>query len=179
MTTPALRLLAARGAPGEEVSEPAWLEWLVANVDPAWRPGEWDHEHFLFSGDLDSDRTVAWRCRTPSCPAVTRRHHGRCDTCRRAQSESGIPDEEFDREARRVPFFPLVLATCSVLKCAREVASRGLCVSHYRTFHTKSAAEQTLEEFTAAAKPLGFSRRLSHRGLPETAMQRARPVQVP
>lgn len=153
MTTSALRLLAASGALGEKVSEPGWLGWLVANADPGWRPGEWDHEHFLFSGDLDSDRTVAWRCRTASCPAVTRRHHGRCDTCRRAQSESGTPDEEFDREPRRVPFFPLVLATCSVLNCAREAASRGLCVSHYRAFHTKSAAEQTLEEFTAAAKP--------------------------
>ncbi|MGH9293517.1 MAG: tyrosine-type recombinase/integrase [Acidimicrobiales bacterium] len=133
--------------------DPSWLEWLVAHVDVAWRRAEWDHEHFLFTGDLDNDRTVAWRCRTPSCPAVTRRHHGRCDSCRRAQSESGIPDEAFDRQPRRTPFFPLVRAACAVNACGREASSHGLCVAHGRAFRARDVGV-SLEEFVAKATPL-------------------------
>ncbi len=135
----------------------AWppTAWLLAEIDPAWRPSEWDHEHFLFTGDLDSDRTVAWRCRTPFCPAVTRRHHGRCDACRRAQLASGLPDEEFERAPRRGPFFPLVLRTCAVGICAREAASHDLCAAHARAFAARRGTGASLEEFVANAAPLG------------------------
>jgi hypothetical protein len=73
VTTPRLRLLDSIESELRADAEAGWLEWLVAHVDGAWRPREWDQEHWLFTGDLDNPRTVAWRCRTPSCPAVTRR----------------------------------------------------------------------------------------------------------
>ena len=40
---------------------------------------------WLFTGDLDSDRTAVWQCRTPGCATATRHAAGRCDTCRRAR----------------------------------------------------------------------------------------------
>jgi hypothetical protein len=78
----------------------------------------------LFTGDLDNQRTVAWACRTPSCPAVTRRQHGRCDVCRRAQAASAAADEDFDREPRRALFY----ANRSSLvddKAARQVVAEA------------------------------------------------------
>ena len=41
-----------------------WLIWLRNNTDPNWRPGEWSHETWLFTGDPDNDRTVLFRCTT-------------------------------------------------------------------------------------------------------------------
>lgn len=151
----ALGLVARAEVAGDETApDPSWLAWLVAHVRPAWREREWDGEHLLFTGDLDDDRTVAWRCRTPSCPAVTRRHHGRCDTCRRAQAESGLPDEAFDPEPRKAPFFPLVLATCAVEGCRREASRHGLCIAHGRAFGSRRDATSSLGEFVETAAPL-------------------------
>jgi integrase len=154
VTTPRLRLLDSIESELRADAEAGWLEWLVAHVDGAWRPREWDQEHWLFTGDLDNPRTVAWRCRTPSCPAVTRRQHGRCDTCRRAQAASGLRDEDFDREPRRAPFWPLVRDTCSVPGCERALHSVGLCFRHYGTWQKRKADGGSLEEFVAGAPPL-------------------------
>ena len=52
--------------------------------------GEWDGSLWLFTGDLDSDRTAAWRCRTPGCPTPTTSHNGRCYSCRRSRSAAGV-----------------------------------------------------------------------------------------
>lgn len=116
MTASALRLVELAGAnrsvdgDGDE----GWLEWLVGHVDPGWRRGEWDHALWLFTGDLDSDRTVGWACRTPSCRGLTRRHDARCDTCRHAQAAGGLADEAFDRQP------------CSVRPQVNQCARRGL-----------------------------------------------------
>ncbi len=151
----ALRLVAASEMTGDEqIDDPSWLAWLRAQVDAMWRRGEWDHDHFLFTGDLDNDRTVGWRCRTPSCPAVTRRHGGRCDVCRRAQAKSGLLDDAFDRRPRRVPFFSFVLAGCAVAHCGREASSHGLCAAHGRAFLARHDENVSLDEFVAGAEPL-------------------------
>ena len=150
----AMHLVAADEVAGDESTPyPSWLGWLVAHVLPAWREREWDHEHLLFTGDLDDNRTVAWRCQTPSCPAVTRRHHGRCDACRRAQTASGLPDDVFDREPRRAPFFALVLAPCAVQGCRREASSHGLCQAHGRAVGSRRDATRSLEELVGVAVP--------------------------
>jgi len=154
VSTTALRLVTAGGSAPRSDAETGWLGWLVAHVEATWRPGEWDQEDWLFTGDLENPRTVAWRCRTPSCPAVTRRQHGRCDACRRAQATSGQRDEDFDREPRRAPFLPLVRDTCSVLDCAREIHSLGLCWRHYGAWQKRKADGGSLEEFVAGAQPL-------------------------
>lgn len=154
MSRPALRLVTSTEPEQHPDVETGWLEWLVAHVEAPWRPGEWDQECWLFTGDLDNPRTVAWRCRTPSCPAVTRRQHGRCDACRRAQATSGRADEDFDREPKRAPFWPLVRDTCSVPGCERELHSLGLCWRHYGTWSKRKADGGSFEEFVAGALPL-------------------------
>ncbi len=122
-------------------------------LDPTWRPGEWDQGLWLFTGDLDSDKTVGWRCRTPSCRGVTRRHDARCDACRHSQADAGLPDQEFDREPRRRAFYPLVPDTCSVPGCERDVNVHGLCLGHGRAWGKRRARGESLEAFVDRAVP--------------------------
>jgi len=61
-----LHILGASEAESQPVAEPGWLEWLVAHLDPAWRPGEWDQQRWLFTSDLGSDRTAAGQGLGPS-----------------------------------------------------------------------------------------------------------------
>jgi integrase len=154
MSSPALRLVPPSGTGRHPDPDTAWLGWLVAHVDPFWRPGEWDQELWLFTGNLDSDRTAAWPCRTPSCPAATPRHDGRCSTCRRAQTASGVGDDEFDRHPRRAPFYPLVRATCTVPGCECEIDRKGLCLRHFRAWEPGRAGGESLQSFLARARPL-------------------------
>lgn len=156
MTASPLRLVEVTGAtqvPHVDGRE-GWLDWLVGHVDPDWRRGEWDHGRWLFTGDLDSDRTVGWVCRTPSCRGVTRRHDARCDTCRHAQAAAGLADEAFDRQPRRRPFFPLVPDTCSVTGCERDRHSHGLCMGHDRAWDKRRAKGESFENFVLHAEPL-------------------------
>ena len=101
MSRPALRAVGAGGREEDRVGGRGWLDWLRAHVDPAWRAGEWDPAAMLFTGDLASVRTAAWPCRTAGCPTATRRHYGRCDSCRRARSAVGVSWANFDAEPRR------------------------------------------------------------------------------
>ncbi len=133
MSRTALRLLAGtpEGRPGDE---PGWLEWLRTHIDATWRPGEWDSSLWLFTGDLASDRTAAWPCRTPGCPLATRRYSGRCTACRRARVAAGVSEEAFDRAPRRPPVRPLVPGACAVAACESEAHSNGLCFRHERAW---------------------------------------------
>src|SRR5258705_13804927 len=89
MTAPVSRLLVGTDAERQSVTDAGWLQWLSAHTDAAWRPGEWDGSLWLFTGDLDSDRTAAWRCRTPGCPTAARGFTGRCSSCRRGGAAAG------------------------------------------------------------------------------------------
>lgn len=132
--------------------EPGWLAWLVAHVDPTWRAGEWDQQRWLFTGDLASDRTAAWPCRTPGCPTATRRHAGRCESCRRARTFAGVSEEAFDAAPARRPARLLLLGNCSVPGCGGELHSRGLCYRHERAW--RRVKSEPLEDFVARARPL-------------------------
>lgn len=148
--TPALRLVAA-GAEAHLDADAGWLGWLIARVDAGWRPGEWDHGSWLFTGDLDSDRTAAWRCRTLGCPTTAHRFGGRCDACRRAWSASGVPEEVFDRQPRSRRARPIARGACSVAGCHGELHSRGLCFRHERSWRRVGGS---VAEFTGQARPL-------------------------
>ena len=150
MSDPALRLV---GHESEEVAgvTGGWLEWLEAHVDTVWRPGEWDQSLWLFTGDLDSDRTAVWLCRTPGCPTATRQAGGRCATCRRARSAAGVCDEDFDRDPRRPPARPNVRGACSVPGCVGERHSNGLCFRHERAW--RKGGGGPVATFVAVAEP--------------------------
>lgn len=151
MSQRALRLVTDRQPARRGGVEAGWLAWLIAHVDPAWRPGEWDQSLWLFTGDLGSDRTAAWPCRTPGCPSATRRYHGRCEACRRARLTAGVSEEEFDRAPRRPPPRPIARGACAVAGCQSELLSNGLCFRHERTWRS---GKVPLEEFIVAARPL-------------------------
>lgn len=153
MSPPALRLVPAGGAQRRPDADagPGWLEWLMAHVDTAWRPREWDGALWLFTGDLDSDRTAAWPCRTPGCPTAARRHDGRCWSCQRALVGAGVPEEDFDRAPRRRPIRPMVPGVCSVAGCGGDLHCRGLCFRHEREWRRGDAP---VERFVAEAEPL-------------------------
>lgn len=151
--SPALGLVAVDGdARHPDPDDAGWLRWLISHVDPTWRPGEWGQDCWLFSGALDSDRTAAWRCRTPGCPTVAHRHDGRCDSCRRARAQTELSEEGFDAEPRRRPPRPLAPGTCSVPGCESELHSCGLCLRHERAWRRSRA--ESLEGFVARARPL-------------------------
>ena len=134
MTTPMSRPLVGSDAQRRSVTDAGWLQWLSEHIDAAWRPGEWDRSLWLFTGDLDSDRTAAWRCRTPGCPTAARGFNGRCSSCRRSRSTAGVCEEEFDRAPRRRPTRPVARGGCMVPDCQGELHCRGLCFRHERAW---------------------------------------------
>src|SRR5258705_7105718 len=107
MTAPVSRLLVGTDAERQSVTDAGWLQWLSAHTDAGWRPGEWDGSLWLFTGDLGSDRTAAWRCRTPGCPTAARGFNGRCSSCRRARAAAGVCGEGFDRAPPPPPTRPV------------------------------------------------------------------------
>ncbi len=152
MNRRALQAAASAGARRERLGEHVWLAWLGDHLDLGWRPGEWDHERWLFTGDLASDRTAAWPCATPGCPVATRYHHRRCDGCRRARLAADLSWEEFDAAPFRRPVRPLARGGCLVPGCESELLSRGLCLRHERSWRKDKA--EPVEVFIARARPL-------------------------
>ncbi|HEY5149179.1 MAG TPA: tyrosine-type recombinase/integrase [Mycobacterium sp.] len=157
MTGPALQLIGPgrdrRPGRDEGPGEAGWLDWLRAHLDPVWRPGEWDGAALLFTGDLHSDRTAAWPCRTPGCPTATRHHHGRCDGCRRARTGAGLSWEDYDADPPRHPLRPLLpVGRCAVPGCESELQCRGLCFRHERAWRRGSTG--SVADFAALASPL-------------------------
>lgn len=152
MSTPASRLSVGADAERELVSDAGWLEWLSAHIDTAWRPDEWDGSLWLFTGDLDSERTAVWRCRTPGCPTPARSYNGRCFGCRNALSAAGVSEEEFDRQPRRRSIRLVAPGVCTVTGCECELDSRGLCRRH--ALDWRKTCGGPVEEFIASAQPL-------------------------
>ena len=154
MSAPALRLVAGHlDERGRVDADAAWLGWLVGRVDDRWRRGEWDQALWLFTGDVDSDRTAAWRCRTPGCVTATNRHDGRCDTCRRDWAQNPVPEDGV--EERRRQRRPIARGACAVVDCGGELLCRGLCFRHERAW--RRAGSVPLEDFIAQAHPLARS----------------------
>ncbi len=147
-----LRAAASVGAHEERHAGYGWLEWLGEHLDLGWRPGEWDHRRWLFTGELGSDRTAAWPCATPGCSVATRYHHRRCEGCRRARLAADLSWEEFDVAPLRRLIRPLARGICLVLGCESELLSRGLCVRHERSWRKDKA--EPVEAFIARARPL-------------------------
>jgi integrase len=142
----------------EEASEPAgkpsWLAWLREHLDPGWRPGEWNADAWLFTGDLESDRTAAWPCRTPGCDTATHRHHGRCDGCRRARAGLGVSWADFDAAPPPRTRRPLTRGECAVAGCQGELLCRGLCFRHERAWRRNRKNPEPLQDFLVRAEPL-------------------------
>lgn len=140
----------------------AWAEWLRGELDPGWRPGEWNADVLLFVGDPHNPRTSVAVCRITTCGA-TILNPGYCKPCRDTYRESGLTKEEFEatytRTFRRVAAHRS-LATCAVSACPRDAFSLGLYLTHYRGWaKAKKRSEADMPEWVARQKPLGEAER--------------------
>lgn len=153
MNQAALRMLDPTEREDEPTDARSWLDWLRNHLDHAWRPGEWDGQTLLFTGDLGGVRTVAWPCRTPGCVTGTKRQHGRCDGCRRARTGLDIGWAEFDAAPPPRVTRPLQpTGHCAVAGCEGDLLCRGLCSRHDRAWRKNT--HEPIEAFTARAHPL-------------------------
>ncbi|MFC4463779.1 tyrosine-type recombinase/integrase [Streptomyces xiangluensis] len=146
----------------------AWAAWLKSQLLEDWRPGEWDGGSWLFTGDLDSDKTVAWPCVIDTCPVIHKARNRRCKSCEDHFRLSGLTEEEFSityrpsrsRVYRRT--LPCIVERDGE-RCQRELHSKGLCRGHSMRWIKASRAadkrrpfDRTLEEWVRdVAMPLG------------------------
>jgi hypothetical protein len=138
VSVPALRLIVPAACEQTSGVDIGWLEFLAAHVDPAWRRGEWDGTLWLFSGDLGSDRTAAWTCRTPGCPTPAHAHGGRCSSCRRALVAPGSPTTSSTavpavrppgRSSGVAARWPAAKASCTATACAIDGADKAALIA--------------------------------------------------
>ncbi|WP_371604698.1 site-specific integrase [Streptomyces sp. NBC_01220] len=120
----------------------AWSTWLAEHTDADWRPGEWDQEHWLFTGRLDNPRTVASTCRAVHCDLIVNARNIFCAMCAERFKASGLNAQEF--AATYVPRRDrapngLTTVRCAVtrdgVQCVRPKHCRDLCATHYGTWH--------------------------------------------
>ncbi|MFD5474556.1 tyrosine-type recombinase/integrase [Streptomyces sp. NPDC127105] len=114
----------------------AWAAWLKEQLAEDWRPGEWDVEKLLFTGDLQSLRTNSWHCIIDTCNSVSKIRHGMCTRCRKAWQDSGLNKGEFKATHRPDPNRTYShTGTCTVerdgKRCQREYHNTGLCRRHH------------------------------------------------
>lgn len=144
MSTATSALLVPEHAVG--VDRDRWRAWLHDQLDPTWRPGEWDGEHWFFDGDPDYERTVVTRCAVQRCGAKL---DGEpiCTLCSKAWRASGKELDVFAAEhipvrVKRRPGTDD--ESCAVtrdgVQCARPSHCSGLCRNHYTLWmHFRSA----------------------------------------
>ncbi|MGH9157289.1 MAG: hypothetical protein ACRD1K_15955, partial [Acidimicrobiales bacterium] len=135
-------------------------ETLLADGD--WRPGEFDPQAWLFTGDPDNPMTTSTRCRTLACPTMVA-SRCLCGPCKSALADSGLDEEAFARSYEPdLAHQPLTGVLCVVTRdgtrCQRRSISRrsGLCQTHTSSWiNSRDASGLALEEWaTTAARPL-------------------------
>ncbi|WP_461091563.1 hypothetical protein [Streptomyces incanus] len=146
----------AAGTPGSD--QAGWGPWLMARLDPAWRPTEWRADCWLFTGSVHEPRSSVSLCRTEVCDTVVSPAGIFCPFCREQQKTSPQPAEEFARtfvpERNRVSFGG-VPDQCGFGKdgqrCVRPRHCRQLCVTHYTQWrsHTSRKLPGRWEDTTA------------------------------
>nr|WP_203691580.1 tyrosine-type recombinase/integrase [Streptomyces sp. SID12488] len=113
-----------------------WTVWLREQVAEGWRPGEWDADTLVFTGDVENPRTVVFRCGTAACDALASTK-SLCSGCAKAQKAGGLSMKDF--KATHVPVRDRTMtgrqALCRVQDCPRESNLWGLCSAHASLRH--------------------------------------------
>jgi hypothetical protein len=124
--------------PLPESEQTPWMTWLHNRLVSDWRPGEWDGERWLFTGDPDNPATVVARCAVRACSAIIAVRSGLCTSCQRDHARTQIALHEFTQtrkpqRAKRTP--GLLPLRCAVRRngnaCAGDVVADGLCEIHH------------------------------------------------
>ncbi|HME74299.1 MAG TPA: site-specific integrase [Mycobacterium sp.] len=121
-----------------------WVDWLRDHVDPAWRPGQWNQDLWLFTATSDDPTVVAKVCAVASCDVIVGKDR-MCIPCTRAFKASGLPLAEFAATHKPNPtklaaHFADKPPTCLAKgktpteRCQRTVETVSLCRYHYRFY---------------------------------------------
>ncbi|MFB7225547.1 tyrosine-type recombinase/integrase [Streptomyces sp. NPDC056227] len=154
-----LQLPAAAGLPDlPRWDARAWQAWLEDRIAEDWRPGEWDREHWLFTGALANPRTSSSTCRTHRCQQIVISGNTFCTLCGEHLRASALAAEEFaasHRPERERSAPGMVTARCSITRddqqCVRPRHCKGMCATHYNTwkYHAAKGTEEAWLRETA------------------------------
>ncbi|MFE0771855.1 tyrosine-type recombinase/integrase [Streptomyces sp. NPDC058861] len=135
-----------------------WQNWLREAVLPDWRPGEWDPERMLFTGDPDDPRTILFRCLVERCDTVVATK-SRCSICSNAFRAGDLDEETFN--STYVPSPNRVIGArrpnCLIGggTCQRESHNQGMCAAHMSRWHQvrKSHPGTVFQDWVLTKKP--------------------------
>lgn len=136
-----------------------WSAWLRERITTDWRPGEWDLEVWLFTGDHTNPRTTLHKCAVHACVMEVRSARALCRACRRERPED-CDDLDFYAKthvpSRRTS--PGGQGRCAVrrgdVQCGRAGINHGLCGTHgnqwylYRLAHVRKKNALTLDDWS-------------------------------
>jgi len=71
-------------------TQSAWREHLLTQLDPDWRPDEWNADLQLFTGDADNPFTGVYRCPVDGCGELAKDLNGACQACRGAARRAAV-----------------------------------------------------------------------------------------
>ncbi len=140
------------------------MAFLQARLFPAgeWRPGEFDPERWLFSGDPDNPMTTSAYCLVAACTSVVTSRQ-MCNACERAMADNGLDRDEFLASyqpplRRRALTGEACVVTRDGVRCQRRRISNqtGMCQFHSGKWHLRGhRLGITLEEWChTVAQPL-------------------------
>ncbi|UJW32445.1 site-specific integrase [Saccharothrix sp. AJ9571] len=146
LASPAPLRAAAVGLPADAM---AWEMWLRERLTTDWRPTEWNHEAWLFTGDVNNPRTSLWPCSVRACVNQLHIRHGFCKQCAIELGKYAGNADEFV-----ATYVPKRRAGCATVKssclverdgqrCTRPAVSVGACDTHYGTWHKQVKGGRT------------------------------------
>jgi integrase len=165
-TATASRLAVVR----EDCDVEQWRAWLRENTPNPWRPGEWDPETLVFSGDEHNRLTFVKRC--PMCGVlITRKNF--CEYCQTKQRHARLRargvevPERPTRKRKQQMTFPerdRCVITRDSRQCPRDVKTRGVCQYHYLQWHKRQRKIRAGTIREANALPESLKHWIDHGG---------------
>ncbi|MGW3926490.1 tyrosine-type recombinase/integrase [Streptomyces microflavus] len=141
-------------------AQEGWKAWLRDALVADWRPGEWDPELMLFTGDPGNPETGLWICGVELCGTVVATN-SLCTVCGLAFRAGGLDAETF--LATHLPNTNRTIGirrpNCLIGEgtCQRESHNKGMCSAHMSRWHQtrKDRPGVVFEEWIRTRKPYG------------------------
>lgn len=141
-----------------------WCAFVEARLTHEWRLDEWDRQTLLFTGVLDTSRTLAFTCSTPACGMASRTKVSPCYECQQQQKLRATADgaafrriHTANRRWSGVELTPCVI-THGGERCERTASKNGLCRSHWSMWLGRRRRGLEFDEFLQTCTSV-YSRR--------------------
>jgi hypothetical protein len=154
------------------------MTWLQAHLVSGWRPGEWDGDRWLFTGDPDNPATTVARCAVRACSVLITVRSGLCTSCRRDRAGTDVTLQAFvethvPQRVKCTPTAlppvakPLVLTNpCLVTGCDFDRFRHSpLCFHHYSK-RSREAPTSVVAHWAALQTPFLHAQHFSLSPLP-------------